>query len=593
MGNANRDTLVDGERRTVRTSTWLALLLLTVLHTLGNVAKPLHIDDAAYFYYARQAAHHSLDPYGFQMFWWSNPEPANEVLAPPLLPYWWSMALRIDSDHPWVWKLSMVPFSLLFISSLYSLFRRFAHGLEMPLVWLTVLSPTFWPSLNLMLDIPALALSLFALNLFMRACDRNALGLAALSGLIAGLAMETKYTAVLTPAAMLLYAVILGRFRLWPLAALAAMQVFVCWELVMAVLYGESHFLYHYRDRSGADWLAKFSLLLPLLGVLGSIMPALVLLTLKGLRVPWIFVAAIGLIGILGYGLVAYVPDTDQTRLYPPLLFGDLSSDRPFITLQEAWFGAWGLLLANLILYSVGRLLGLWPYRPRRFPRANGESFLVRWSISGRITRVTMFLALWLCLEIDGYVVLTPFAAVRRVMGVVVVCTLIAGCITARTCRGRRGSAAVWCIAAYGALLGLGFAVLDWRDAQAEQEGVARAAAWLDEHGEGGAVWYVGHWGFQFYAEHAGMKPVSPGQSVLQEGDYFVYPYWITKQSVDLDGIPRTKLEEFEVDDDVPLQTVMCYYSGNTAIENRDEPRLTIYIYRISERCVPGYKKRH
>jgi hypothetical protein len=593
MGDALRALFFDGERRAVRTSTWLALLLLAALHTLGNVAKPLHIDDAAYYYYARQAADHPLDPYDFQMFWWSNPEPANEVLAPPLLPYWWSLALHLDGDHPWVWKLAMVPFSLLFIGSLYALFRRFARGLELPLVWLTVLSPTFWPSMNLMLDIPALALSLCALILFMRACDLNAFGLAALSGLFAGIAMETKYTAFLTPAAMLLFAVFSGRLRVWPPAALAAISVFVSWEAVMAVFYGESHFLYHYRNRGGVDWIARFSLLLPLLGVLGSLTPALVLLTLKGLRIPWPFVAAIGLLGTLGYALVAFVKDTDQTRLYPPLLFADLPTDRPYLTFQEALFGAWGLVLACLVLFCIGRLLRFWPYRPRRFQRLIGESFPIRWIAMGHIARMTLFLALWLGLEIAGYVALTPFVAVRRVMGIVIVCTLIAGCMAARSCRDRRGSAVVWCITAYSAVLGLGFTALDWREAQAEQEGVERAAAWLNEHGEGGTVWYVGHWGFQFYAERAGMEPVSPVQSELLEGDYLVYPYWITKQSVDLDGIPCTLVEKFEVDDAVPLQTVMCYYSGNTAIENRDDRRLTVYIYRITERCVPGYRKRH
>src|ERR1700674_572855 len=169
MGHAWRRRNLLGEKRTVRRSTWLALLLLAALHTAGNVVKPLHIDDAAYYYYARQVTQKPLDPYGFKVFWWDNPEDANEVLAPPALAYGWSLAMRIDqavslatgieTERPWLWKLGMVPFSMLFIGCLFVLFRRFARGLEMPLTWLTVLSPAFWPSLNLMLDIPTLALS--------------------------------------------------------------------------------------------------------------------------------------------------------------------------------------------------------------------------------------------------------------------------------------------------------------------------------------------------------------------------------------------------------------------------------------------------
>src|SRR5207248_233641 len=107
-------------------------------------------------------------------------------------------------------------FALLFILALDALFSRFAQGLETPLVWMTVLSPTFLPSLNLMLDVPALGLSLFALVVFFRACDRHSLSRAIGAGLLAGLAMETKYTSFLAPAVMLLYVTIV----LWPAPAL-------------------------------------------------------------------------------------------------------------------------------------------------------------------------------------------------------------------------------------------------------------------------------------------------------------------------------------------------------------------------------------
>src|SRR5262245_18723565 len=94
-----------------------------------------------------------------------------------------------------------------------------------------------------MLDVPALALALGALAVFFRACDRDSFALAALAGLMAGLGMETKYTGFLAPAAMLLYAVLFRRLRLWPAAAIEAVQLFVAWEFLIALLYGESHFL--------------------------------------------------------------------------------------------------------------------------------------------------------------------------------------------------------------------------------------------------------------------------------------------------------------------------------------------------------------
>ena len=100
--------------------------------------------------------------------------------------------------------------------------RRFAPGVELPLTVMTVLSPAILPSINLMLDVPALALSLASVYLFLGACDRDSFGRAALAGFVAGLAMQTKYTGAVAPAVMLLAAATTGRWRLWPAAAVAA-----------------------------------------------------------------------------------------------------------------------------------------------------------------------------------------------------------------------------------------------------------------------------------------------------------------------------------------------------------------------------------
>ena len=79
-----------------------------------------------------------------------------DVLAPPVLPYWWAVAIRLFGRQPWVWKLWLFPFCLILTTSLQAIFRRFAHGLETILLWLTAFSPALLPGINLMLDVPAL-----------------------------------------------------------------------------------------------------------------------------------------------------------------------------------------------------------------------------------------------------------------------------------------------------------------------------------------------------------------------------------------------------------------------------------------------------
>jgi hypothetical protein len=68
---------------------------LAIILTLANAAKPVLIDDTAYLSYAQRIAAHPTDPYGFTMFWYTVPEPAFEVLCPPVLPYWLALGVRL------------------------------------------------------------------------------------------------------------------------------------------------------------------------------------------------------------------------------------------------------------------------------------------------------------------------------------------------------------------------------------------------------------------------------------------------------------------------------------------------------------------
>jgi hypothetical protein len=275
---------------------WAVVTALAVAYTTLNALKPLQVDDAAYYYFAAHTAHNPADPYGFNVFWYERPEPANSVLAPPVLPYWWAAGIRLFGEWPFCWKLWLLPFSLLFAFSLYALFRRFARGLELPLIVFTLFSPTFLPSLNLMLDVPALALGLAALNVFFKACETNSLCRALVAGLLSGLAMQTKYTGVLAPAVMLLHALIFtlasfgspfpkrfARLGLAVVAASFAFLLFIAWEACIAWRYGESHFLGQWRRHESNPLEQLTEWLLPLVVLLGGVNAGGILLALAAL----------------------------------------------------------------------------------------------------------------------------------------------------------------------------------------------------------------------------------------------------------------------------------------------------------------------
>ncbi len=339
-------------------------VLLAVLYTALNAVKPLQIDDTAYEYFARQMAATPLDPYGFTVFWWDHPQEANEILAPPVFCYAWAVVHRF-TNNPVVWKLCLLPWSLLLVFGLQSLLRRFAlsppplspegrggKGLERPLLVMLVFSPGLLPSLNLMLDVPALALSLTALNVFFRAADRDDLALAAVAGLLAGLAMQTKYTGFLAPGVMLLWSATTGSWRVWPVAAVVAVHVFVAWEFLVALLYGQSHFLIALSG--GGSLSAKFEQLPFLSSQLGGLIPFVVALGLAALGVArrWVWTA----VSVMLTGFVVVTLFDVRFTNAVDLLGRPL--DPPVeVQLAEILFNAYSLAGAVVVGCVVRRLL--------------------------------------------------------------------------------------------------------------------------------------------------------------------------------------------------------------------------------------------
>jgi hypothetical protein len=220
-----------------------------------------------------------------------------------------------------------------------------------------------------------------------------------------------------------------------------------------------------------------------------------------------------------------------------------------------------------------------------------------------RRRRHTLFLLAWLALEVVGYLLLTPFPAVRRVLGVAVVLTLLVGSLAARTCRSAERRRTLQALGAGGIALGLAFFGLDWRGACAQRQAAEEAAGWVRDHG-GGTAWYVGHWGFQFYAERAGLHPVVtayqrpentgliripfPPPSLLRKGHRLVVPDPLNQQGLYLDQTKLTLEGRLTVEASLPLRTVPCFYGGRTPLEHHEGARLEVRIYRVTEDFIPA-----
>jgi hypothetical protein len=537
----------------------LALLGLALLLPLLNGWKPLQGDEDAYYTFAAHIAAQPTDPYGFRF---PGDVPANHLLAPPVVLYWWALAIRVVGMQPVLWKLWLIPFSLLLVFSLHALFRRCCRGLEMPLVWFTALSPTLLPNFTLMLDVPALALSLAAVSLFLRAVERGSVSLALVAGLLTGVAMETKYTAFVTPVVLLLAGLLFRRSRLAVLAAGLAVALFVGWEVLTAVRYGESHFLHSLHGQS-RSLTRPLHLLLPLLTMLGGVAPMVGLLGLAGLGQSWrVVLAGIGVV-VCAYLLLVLLRNPEAAGS------AGAESHRLPIPLVNIGFGVLGITICVVTVLSACQLLfGACPPKP-----VDGSG------------RLDWFIVLWLALELASYFALTPLPGVRRLLGTVVVATLLAGRPVARPGCVRRRRSLVYGIALANVVLALGLLAVEVRDARAESLAVRRTVRLMRQRPVGAAAWFtVDYWsGFDVYARWAGLRRLGGvDESGPHAGDWLAVMYRPLYHPQPSPAPARAEhLARVEVRDSLPLRTIPCYWCGRAALEHHAGPRALVDIYRL------------
>jgi hypothetical protein len=519
---------------------WAALL------TLGNAAKPVVVDDTAYLLFARQIAADPTNPYGFYLFWYSCPEPAMGVLAPPVLPYWLAAGVRLFGEHIFLLKLWLFPFAWLFCRAAFALLRRFAPGREVVGTGLLALSPAALPLFNLMLDLPAAAIGLAAVAAFARGRWPNAV----LAGLFAGLAMQTKYTMLTAPAVLLWYGLLHRRGAQGVVACVVAAVVFAAWELWLLQRYGVSHFLFHAADQSAGD-RSKWELALPLMGYLGGLAVGWGLLAGPAAGFPRWVVRLAGGLAVVSYAAVCLTPGANSILLRNPAT-GAVRLDLPGLV-----FNTLGAVTAGTVIVAV--------LRTARDPAG--------W-----------FLAGWVLIEAIAYFALTPFPGGRRVLPLCVPVGLLAIRLTA-TYRPER-----WALA-FGPAVGVGLLALDTWDALPERRLAHRAAGVVGDPGPH-RVWTQGHWGWQFYTDRHGMRLAEPGRTAFRPGDWLVLP--VTPDEfgfyrpyhggaiVDVDPARVEVVAVLTWDDWLPAQTIPTLYGGRYPVVGRDHPRLAVVVYRVT-----------
>lgn len=516
----------------------LRILLSALVLTLLNSIRPMVSDDPSYYFHAQQFAQAPLRPYSGELWYAKRLRPAIENVAPPVLPYWLALGMTFVGDNPFLLKLWLFPFAAILAWALCDLLRRLAPGVETHLLWLTMLSASVLPSFDFMIDVPALALGLLAIAVFLRAADCSSVRLAILAGLVAGLAVQTKFNAITASGAIFAYGLIFRRERLALIAVLVAAGVFVAWEGFVYAIHGTSQFFILFFRGSHFEEGGARNLFKSLFRINGQVAAALIPLGVLAMGGrPWRTVAAMAGVAI-ALGLFATLPSMRVWKL------------------STTWLG--------VSLFATVALAG----------------WHLRWD------RNTQFLLAWLAVEVALSFVLSPFPAARRYLWMIVVMTLLLG---RRLALGTPPAPALLCgVTVFGVIWGLGIWTAGLLDSLQEVSVTHRALVHVRKQDATGTVWYLAdNWkATQYEAPRAGLVPVLHGRSLLKAGNWLVRDY---DHQIEQHGIDKSRIETIEVYMDTspfPLTILPDYFGGTYPIRHRSGCVIGV-LYRIRTDFVP------
>ena len=453
------------------------------------------VDDTLFLYVARQITKHPLDPYGFTVNWYRDAVPmAVETKNPPLASYYLAAAASVVGWSERALHLAFLLPALAVVLGTYRLAQRFTNS---PLLAAaaTLLAPGFLVSANsVMCDVLMLALWLWAIIFWIEGLEQKPIYLAT-SALLIALCFLAKFFGIALIPLLAVYSLARERrigvwawYLLLPILALTGFQHWTKAVYGLRMITSAAHVSIGIRQGRQASIFAKLFVDLSFVG--GCMLPALALAPLLWLRRK--ILAVCGLSAIAAFLLATGRIDLGG-MLGPPRFYQHWFS----VGIHLTFFIAAGFSLLALATVDAWRhreassfLLMLWVFGTFIF-----TGFL-NWTINARsVLPLIPAAGILLARRLDGPqpISLRP-TSLRWRPALLAISLAVAGSIT------------LW---------------LTWADAHLGNS--ARTAADLIErqtHDQPSTVWFTGHWGFQYYMESFGARPVVLDDPPHHSGDF-------------------------------------------------------------------------
>jgi 4-amino-4-deoxy-L-arabinose transferase-like glycosyltransferase len=482
---------------------YLLLGLTTLACLLPFSSKAFHIDDPLFVWTAQQIVHHPFDPYGFHMVWYVTDMPMSAITKnPPLACYYGGLiGIAAGWSEP-AWHLAFLLPALAVVLGTYRLAKRFTAS---PLIAAaaTLLAPGFLVSATgVMCDVMMLALWVWAVIFWLQAIDSDRpLHFVASSLLIAACAL-TKYFGASLVVLLLAYSLLRQRrllasmgYLFIPVAGLAAYQLWTKALYGRGLLWDAAQYARSPQHVDQASRLASGLVGLSFLG--GCALPMVCFFPFLWSRRQLLFGSLAGALAGLAVAM----------HWVHPLIH---SSEQhwAWVGVQFAFYVAGGIGLLALVVadYRNKRdteslLLALWVLGTFVF-----AAFL-NWTVNARsLLPLIPAAAILMARRLDFHKDKTRLASTRWLLGIPL--GMPARILAVPL--------------ALSAIISLSIA---WGDAAfANSERHMARFFHRQSQSQTRTAFFEGHWGFQYYMQLLGARPLEYDKFVFKTGDLVVTP---------------------------------------------------------------------
>lgn len=496
-----------------------SLILLTLICLLPFSGKAFHADDPLFLRAAQQIVKHPFDPYGFRIVWFEYEQPMSRVMQnPPLASYYMAAVGSVAGWRERTLHLAFVLPAVVAILGVYQLALRFT---QQPLLAAaaTLLTPGFLVSATgVMCDVMMLAFWVWATIFWIEGLDEPVKPRSlAISSLLISACALTKYFGVSLIPLLLVYSLVRKRsLGSWIFYLLLPMVALGAYELWSRALYGQGLLAYgiyytHGRHMMDRDRIPRLSAALVGLAFAGGCtLPALTFVPLLWTRVQLL---AGGLLSVL-LAFAFFNGWINPGSIYLDHNF--VLNHWGWVSVQVFFFLAGGTCLAALAIADFAR----------------------------RKDAASLLLLLWIAGTLYFSAVVNWTVNARSLLPIVPAVAIL---IARRLDQGQRPPT-VWATSA--ALIVSGAVSLWVAYGDAALANTARMAAnyvHQQTRNDYGAVEFQGHWGFQYYMEAFGARPLEQGEPGSHPGDIIVIPVNNTNRFKIVEATSPLRTVEIEV----------------------------------------------